>query len=303
MSTGRYSGGSAPAPTLVRRIARFGYRALLGQPPECDHGRTWRGTACEDLPTLKLLHVGDCGFRRMELGHDMSAPPGYPLVAAERLLDHGIGTAFGHYFAIGFEDLPDQRRLVRHMHLEDVPDVVLVQLGGSYARKVVLPHKTPIHRLRADGNRRAGRLIYLAHRLLRQWVRIAGSYKTPYTGTMQLERFLMQVREAWPAARVVVIPPFPRSHNYRKQLRIAERTDVDMKAAAERCGVHVLDAGDALGFGPSLRCANAYNLNGKGAKVVGDLLGDWLLENVELVADEREPHGLVVVDEPEALSA
>jgi hypothetical protein len=303
MSTLASTGGPAPAPALVRRIARFGYRALLGQPPECDQGRTWRGTASEDLPTLKLLHVGDCGFRRMELGHDMSAPPGYPLVAAERLLDHGVGMAFGHYFAIGFEDLPDQRRLVRHMHLDGVPDVVLVQLGGSYARKVVLPHKKPIHRLRADGNRRAGRLIYLAHRLLRQWVRITGSYKTPYPGTMQLERFLMQVREAWPAARVVVIPPFPRSHNYRKQLRIAERTDADMKAAAERCGVHVLDAGDVLGLDPSLRCANAYNLNGKGAKVVGDLLGHWLLENVELVADEREPHGLVVVDEPEALSA
>jgi len=77
----------------------------------------------------------------------------------------------------------------------------------------------------------------------------------------------------------VVIPPFPRSHNYRKQLRIAERTDGDMRAAAERCGVHVLDASGALGRDPSLRCANAYNLNGKGAQVVGDLLAEWLLEN------------------------
>jgi hypothetical protein len=278
MSTLASTGGPAPAPALLRRIARFGYRALLGQPPECDQGRTWPGTARAGLPTLKLLHVGDCGFRRMELGHDMTAPPGYPLVAAERLLDHGIGMAFGHYFAIGFEDLPDQQRLVRHMHLDGEPDVVLVQLGGSYARKVVLPHKKQVHRLRADGNRRAGRLIYPVHRLLRQWVRIAGSYKTEYPGTMELERFLMQVQEAWPTAQVVVIPPFPRSHNYRKQLRIAERTDADMKAAAGRCGAMVLDTSEALGHDPSLRCANAYNLNHRGAKVVGDLLGDWLVD-------------------------
>jgi hypothetical protein len=279
MSTVASTGGPAPAPAVLRRIARFGYRALLGQPPDCDQGRTWPGTAREGLPTLKLLHVGDCGFRRMEFGHDMTAPPGYPLVAAERLLNHGIGMAFGHYFAIGFEDLPDQQRLVRHMHLDGEPDVVLVQLGGSYARKVVLPHKKPVHRLRADGNRRAGRLIYPVHRLLRQWVRIAGSYKTEYPGTMELERFLMQVQEAWPAAQIVVIPPFPRSHNYRKQLRIAVRTDADMKAAAERCGVAVLDTSEALGHDRSLRCANAYNLNGKGANVVGDLLGDWLVEH------------------------
>jgi hypothetical protein len=279
MSTGAASGGPAPAPSFLRRIARFGYRALLGQPPTCDQGRTWPGTTQDGLPTLKLLHVGDCGFRRMELGHDMTAPPGYPLVAAERLLDHGVGMAFGHYFAIGFEDLPDQRRLVKHMHLDGEPDVVVVQLGGSYARKVVLPHKKPIHRLRADGNRRAGRLIYLAHRLLRQWVRFAGGYKTAYPGTMELERFLMQLKEAWPAAHIVLMPPFPRSHNYRKQLAIAERTDADMKAAAERCGVHVLDTSGVLGYDPSLRCANAYNLNGKGAQIVGDLLGEWLLEN------------------------
>jgi hypothetical protein len=279
MSTRVTSGGPAPAPALLRRIARFGYRALLGQPPECDQGRAWPGTAGEGLPALKLLHVGDCGFRRMEFGHDMTAPPGYPLVAAQHLLEEGVGMEFGHYFAIGFEDLPDQQRLVKHMHLDGEPDVVIVQLGGSYARKVVLPHKKAIHRLRADGNRRAGRLIYPVHRLLRQWVRLTGSYKTAYPGTMELERFLMQVKEAWPAAQIVVMPPFPRSHNYRKQLVIAERTDTDMKAAAERCGASVLDASGALGYGPSLRCANAYNLNGEGAKLVGDLLGDWLIEH------------------------
>jgi lysophospholipase L1-like esterase len=268
----------------LRRAGRFVYRGLLGQPPERDLARAWRGTATEGEPALRLLHVGDCGFRRMELGHDMTAPPGYPVVAAERLREHGIGLAFGHYFAIGFEDLPDQQRLVRHMHLDGEPDVVLVQLGGSPVRKVVLPHKKPIHRLRADGSRRAGRHIYLVHRVLRQLVRIFGRYPTKHPGTMELERFLMQVREAWPAALIVVMPPFPRSHNYREQLRIAERTDADVKAAAERCGAAVLDASGVLGFDPSLRCANAYNLNGKGAEVVGDLLADWLVEHA---ADRR----------------
>src|SRR4051794_21627900 len=303
MSTDGYSGGPASAPTLFRRVARFGYRALLGKPPECDLARAWPGTAGKGQRTLRLLHVGDCGFRRMERGHDMTAPPGYPLVAAEQLLEHGVGVSFGHYFAIGFEDLPDQKRLLRHMHLDGQPDVVVVQLGGSSARRVVLPHKKPIHRLRADGNRRAGRFIYIVHRLLRQWVRIAGFYRTLYPGTVELERFLMQVKEAWPAAQVVVMPPFPRSHNYRKQLRIAERTDADMEAAAARCGVAILDTSDVLGHDPKLRCANAYNLNGKGCAVVGELLGDWIAENAGLAAHEGDPHALVVMDEPEALSA
>jgi hypothetical protein len=189
------------------------------------------------------------------------------------------------------------------MHLDGVPDVVVVQLGGSYARKVILPHKKPIHRLRADGNRRAGRYIYIAHWLIRQWVRIVGHYPKSYPGPEPLERFLMQIREAWPAARIVVMPPYPRAHNYRKQLRLAGRTDADVKAAAQRCGVPILDAAEALGYDPSLRCANVYNLNGRGCQVVGDLVADWIRQNVELVAYECEPHGLVHEDEPEALTA
>src|SRR6185437_6998349 len=66
MSTLSSTGGPSSAPALLRRVARFGYRALLGQPPECDFGRTWPGTASDGQPTLRLLHVGDCGFRRME---------------------------------------------------------------------------------------------------------------------------------------------------------------------------------------------------------------------------------------------
>jgi hypothetical protein len=280
MSRRSATGGTEPATSPLRRIGRTLYRAALGEPPAADLGRGWRGNAVEGERSLRLLHVGDCGFRRMELGHDMTAPPGYPLVAAERLLEReGIGVEFGHYFAIGFEDLPDMERLVRHMHLPAPPDVVVVQLGGSYARKVVLPHKKPIHRLRADGNRRAGRFIYVAHRLIRQWVRFAGRYASPYPGPEGLERFLMQIKEAWPQAAIVVMPPFPRSHNYRRMLRIAARTDADAKAAAARCGVAVLDTAGVLGHDPKLRCANAYNLNGRGAELVGELLADWIAAN------------------------
>jgi hypothetical protein len=285
---------------MVRGI----YRALLGQPPMRDLGRTWRGTATLGLPTLKLLHVGDCGFRRMELGHDMTAPPGYPLVAAQRLLDEGVGMEFGHYFAVCLEDMPDMQRLQRHMHLDGEPDVVVIQLGGSAARKVVLPHKKGIHRLRADGNRRVGRLAYLAHAFLRHVVvRTFGRYPTKHPGTVELERFILELRTTWPAAQVIVMPPFPRSHNYPKQRRIAERIDADLKAAAARCGAAVIDTAPALGFDPSLRCANAYNLNGKGAAVVGSLLGDWIVENVLSVAQEGESDGGSDHDQPEALTA
>lgn len=274
---------------MPRSAARRAYRLVLGQMPAHDPGRLWRGTAEPGERALKLLHVGDCGFRRMEFGHDMAAPPGYTLVAAELLREReGIGLAFGHYFVTGFEYLPDMASLERHMHLDGEPDVVIIQTGGSYARKVVLPHLRPIHRLRADANRRIGRLAYPAHALIRQWVRIAGRYASPYPGTEAFERFLLQLRRAWPHAQLLVIPPFPRSHNYRGQLRIAARTDADMKAAAARCEAAVLDASDVLGFDRSLRCANAYNLNARGSKVVGELLAGWLAENALAPArDER----------------
>jgi hypothetical protein len=199
--------------------------------------------------------------------------------------------------------MPDMERLQRHMHLDGEPDVVLIQLGGSAARKVILPHKKAIHRLRADGNRRAGRYIYLAHRVLRQLVRLLGRYPTKHPGTVELERFLMELKETWPATHVVVMPPFPRSHNYRKQLRIAERIDADMKAAAARCGVPVIDTAPVLGFDASLRCANAYNLNGKGAKAVGELLGEWIVEHALSGAQEGEPDGGLHYHQPEALPA
>jgi hypothetical protein len=265
---------------LPRGAARPLYRAIMGRTPAHDPGRRWPGTAAPGAPALRVLHVGDCGFREMELGHDMTAPAGYPRVAAELLRERdGIDIAFGHYFAPGFEALPDMASLERHMHLDGEPDVVLIQTGGSYARKVVLPHGHAIHRLRADGNRRVGRLAYPVHALLRQWVRFAGRYASPYPGTEALERFLMQLRETWPHAELVVMVPFPRSHNYRRQLQIARRTEADMKAAATRCGATILDAGPALGFARSLRCANAYNLNARGSKVVGELLADWISED------------------------
>jgi hypothetical protein len=202
------------------------------------------------------------------------------------------------------EELPDMVRLQRHMHLDGEPDVIVIQLGGSPARKVVLPHKKAIHRLRADGNRRVGRFAYLAHGFLRHVVvRTFGRYPTKHPGTVELERFVLELRATWPAARIVVMPPFLRSHNYRKQLRIAERIDADIKAAAVRCGASVIDTAPVLGFDPSLRCANSYNLNGKGAAVVGSLLGDWIVENALSVAQEREPDGGADYDQSEALTA
>jgi hypothetical protein len=278
---------------LPRGAARALYHLVLGRMPSHDPGRSWRGNAVPGKRVVKVLHVGDCGFRRMELGHDMTAPPGYPLVAAELLREReGVGLAFGHYFAVGYEDLPDMAPLERHMHLEGEPDVVIVQTGGSYARKVVLPHLRPIHRLRADANRRVGRLAYPAHALIRQWVRVAGRYASPYPGVEDFERFLLQLRSAWPEAKLLVVPPFPRSHNYREQLRIAERTDLEMKAAATRYGAAVLDAADALGFNRSLRCANAYNLNAHGSAVVGELLATWITEQVLVPASRDQAQAL-----------
>jgi hypothetical protein len=229
------------------------------------------------MPTLRMLHVGDCSLRMMEASHDFCAPLGYPRVAAEALLEDGIGMEFSHYFAVLFQHLPDIALLRRRMKLTGDPDVIVVQLGASYARRIVLPDVPSIMRLRCDIGRRLGPHVFTAYRPLRPAVRVFGRHVTEYPGIEPFEHFLMAIQEEWPAARVAVMQPFLGVHPYPTQHPIRARTAAHVHAAAEHCGVAELDFTEMLGTDPSLRGANAHNLNARGSELIGRELAKWML--------------------------
>ncbi|HET8673567.1 MAG TPA: hypothetical protein VFL87_08025, partial [Thermoleophilaceae bacterium] len=215
--------------------------------------------------------------------HDFRAPLGFPAVAAERLLAAGIGMEFAHYFAVTFEHLPDVATLRRRVHLDGTPDVIVVQLGATYARRVILPDTPAIMRLRVDIARRLGRGTFAWYRVLRPIVRRVGRHKARYPGAAPLERFLNDVREEWPEADVVVLQPFERTHPYPSQLSISERTRRDLHDACRVAGLAELDLRAVLGTDPALRGANGYNLNARGSELVGEALARWILDESNAV--------------------
>jgi hypothetical protein len=260
-----------------RRLAKLIYRTVVG-PPVPDPVRAWRGTARDELQVLRVLHVGDCGVRRMETSHDLYGPPGYPLFAADRLLRDGVGMEFSHYFAVSFESLPDMETLHRHTRLSGDPDVVLVQVGSAYTRRILLPDTRRVHQLRDDVGRRAGRLVFAFYKVLRPCLRLFGRHSAKYTGADELERFVDRTQSVWPRAEVVLVAPFRRSPGYPSGEPIAARIETDLQAlAASRAGVSVFDANDVLGRNPELRCVTGYNLNGRGCELVGMQLAGWML--------------------------
>lgn len=263
---------------VARELARRTYRALIGPARDVDPVRTWPGTAREGLPLLRVLHVGDCGIRCMETSHDPAAPLGFPAVAADRMLEAGVGMEFFHYFAINYDYLPDMERLRRVMKLSGDPDVIFVQLGATYGRRVVIPDVKRVMQFRYELSRRVGRLVFPWYRVLRPWVRVVGRHASPYPGPAKLERTLTELKATWPAAEVVLIVSFPRSAIYPTAVPIMAEVEGDSRVVAERCGATVLDFADVLGKDRSLRCAAGYNLNSRGSQVVGDKLADWLLE-------------------------
>lgn len=264
------------AVTAPRRVVRHVYRVAVG-PPVADPVRSWRGSARAGLPVVRLLHVGDCGVRQMDASHDLYGPPGYPRVAAEGLLRHDIGIEFSHYFAVRFEHLPDIETLRRHSRLSDEPDFILVQVGAAYTRRILLPDKPRVHQLRDEVGRRAGRLVFAFYRLLRPCLRLFGRHSADYVGAGELDRFVGELKRAWPRAEVVLVAPFRRSPGYAAGEPIAARVEADMHAlASSRPGVSVFDGNDVLGRDPGLRCVTGYNLNGRGGELAGEQLAEWI---------------------------
>jgi hypothetical protein len=263
---------------LARGIAKRLYRAVVGPAVDLDPVRDWRGTGDFDLPLLRVLHVGDCGIRSMETSHDPKAPLGFPAVAADRLLEHGIGMELFHYFAINYDTLPSIDRLERISKLSGDPDVILVQLGATYGRRVVVPDVRRTMQFRYEVSRRAGRLVFPWYKILRPFVRVFGHHNSEYLGPEKLERHLNALQQRWPDAEVALLVTFPRAYIYPTAVPIMARVEEDARATGERCGVAVLEFADVLGKDPKLRCVAGYNLNGCGSEVVGEKLAGWLLE-------------------------
>lgn len=272
----RASSPSAGARDAVHRAFRRGYRAAFG-PKLDDPARGWRGVTPEGLPVLRMLYVGDCGMRQMENGHELRAPLGWPAVAAQRLVENGVGLEFSHSFMVLFEDLPDMETIERHCKLSGDPDVIAVQLGGTYVRRVILPDTERMIQLRDDVKRKLGLRVWPGYKLLRPWVRVFGRFMTPYHGATDLERFLLELHERWPQAAVVVMPPFPRSFTYPASVPVRDQVDADVRAAAAATDTFLLDFDDVLGDDPALRCVAGYNLNARGSRLVGHRIADWLL--------------------------
>jgi hypothetical protein len=258
-------------------LAKRLYRAMVG-PPVDDQVRAWPGTAGDGMRLLRHLHIGDCNFRRMDFAHDTQGPPGYPLAAAERLLQHGIGVEFAHYFAVNFDYLPDRETLVRRVKLSGPPDLITIQMGGNYTRWIVIPDTDRTMQLRVELGRRIGKLAFPGYRAMNPGLALFGRPAARYTGIEPYEDFLLMLRDIWPAADLVMLPPFPRCFENRRQRPIAERVAGDIRELAERLGAGFVDAPRLLGRDPSLRGATGYNLNGLGSKLIGDQLARVVLE-------------------------
>ena len=280
--------------TLARGLVKRVYRAMVGPAVDLDPVREWRGTADPDLPLLRVLHVGDCGIRAMDTSHDPKAPLGFPAVAADRLLEAGIGMEFFHYFAINYDQLPSIERLERISKLSGDPDVILVQLGATYGRRVVVPDVRRTMQFRYELSRRVGRLVFTWYKVLRPWVRLVGRHRSEYPGPDRLEQLLCEVQERWPSADVALIVSFPRAYIYPSAVPIMARVEEESREAALRAGVILLEFADVLGKDPKLRCAAGYNLNSAGSKLVGEKLAGWLRER----SAERELTGDAVFTTP-----
>jgi hypothetical protein len=272
---------------MLRGLAKRGYRAVMGPAVTEDPVRAFRGIAREDLPLLRVMHVGDCSIRAMETTHDFKAPIGYPKVMAERLLDQGIGTEFAHYFAITYEQFPDIERLVKVTKMGGAPDVVLIHTGATYQRRVILNSTPRVNQLRVEVGRRFGRHIRLPHRLfLKPFVRLFGRHWNDYNGPEELERFAREVERTWPNATVVLVPPFPFSWTWPTSWRILDRIMDDYRATAHNLELPLLHF-TTLGDDDSLRCANGYNLTSRGSEIVGEELARWIV--AELAKPKAEP--------------
>jgi hypothetical protein len=217
---------------------------------------------------------GDCSWRSMEAAHGTHTPPGYPLVMAERMAQSGAGLEVGFGVFGWYEGLPQtEKALTRHLKLSGPPDLVVVQLGAIYGLRRVLSDNNRLDSVRGSVARALGPLAIPVSRLVRPVGQRMGTPVRDYPGTAPLESFLALTRSTWPAARIVVMAPFPRHIASPKVRAMEARVHAEQLAAAQRAGVGFVDCAPAL-----LACderttgANGYNLNATGSRIVAEEL-------------------------------
>jgi hypothetical protein len=132
--------------------------------------------------------------------------------------------------------------------------------------------------MRVEVGRRLGRHTFVGYRAMNPLLSLLGRPAAVYPGIEPYERFLWQLHDMWPYANIVLIPPFPRCYENRKQRPIAERVNADIRALAERRGVPLVDTAALLGRDRELRGATGYNLNGRGCEVIGRQLARIIVE-------------------------
>jgi hypothetical protein len=246
-----------------------------------DPSRGWRGLVREGQPARRLAIYGDCSWRAMEAAHGTHTPPGYPLALAERLVAAGSGLEVGFGIFGRYELLPrDEAALTKYLRLTGAPDVIVVQLGALYGLRRVLADGNALDRVRGGVARALGPLAIPVSRVMRPFGQRIGRPVTPYPGTAALEAFLALAGKVWPEARIVLMAPFPR-HIASPAVRAMEaRVHDDQLAAAQRAGIDFVDCAPALLASPGrTTCANGYNLNAAGSRIVAEQLESLVVEH------------------------
>jgi hypothetical protein len=225
-------------------------------------------------PAKRMAIYGDCSWRSMEAAHGTHTPPGYPLVLAERLAasDSGLEVGFGIFG--WYESLPQtEHGLTQYLKLSGTPDLVIVQLGAIYGLRRVLSDNNRLDKVRGAVARALGPLANPVSRLTRPVGQRVGTAAHEYAGTAALESFLALALATWPAARIVVMAPFPRHIASPKVRAMEARVHDEQLVAARRAGVEFLDCAPALLAAPQRTTgANGYNLNAAGSRIVAEEL-------------------------------
>src|SRR5690242_7725885 len=108
--------------------------------PIADPTRGWKGITPDGLPHLRLALYAGCAWREMNVAHGPHTGPGWPRVAAERLIERGFGLEVSVVTVVDLPSLPqDGEGLTRWLRLTGEPDAVISHVGALYQWRRILP--------------------------------------------------------------------------------------------------------------------------------------------------------------------
>lgn len=280
--------GAVPSGTaLARAMHRVLERAI---PRVEDPPLAWRGIDDPGLSPLRVVRYGDCSWREVVGAHQLGERPGYPLVVAERLREHGIGMRFTNHHVTPAEALPvDGPGVRKHLRSGERPDLVWIQVGCAYAIRSMLPVETYSNRVRLRINGRLGSAGGTVHSAitapaLRRFGRYA--YEFPGWPAVQarIEEFIRLIRRSFPGASVALLFPWGASSDGWMNPNRLEAVGSVLGDVCENCDVLAVDARaqlrDAELRGVAVRASNGYDLTRAGHEVVTDAI----LEQSRLLA-------------------